>query len=241
MRWTCLSGRDQVEPHGHIEAHLMVITSGDFLTRAEGESRSGLPIIYNPPETYHQDHFLSGPCSFFSISLPICWNRHFEELKLPRDPIHCSGIPIKAVTMQLMRTAADWDADSAAIAEALCLEVIAILAPYRPNEKRMPNWLRQVLEYLNESVWDGKIETLANTVGVHPVHLARTFRRFVHCTPGEYGRLVKVERSIRLLSRTKSPLAQIALDAGFTDQSHMTHQFKRTYGLTPGAFRKLVA
>jgi AraC family transcriptional regulator len=73
---------------------------------------------------------------------------------------------------------------------------------------------------------------------VHPIHLARVFRQHFRCSPGEYLRQCRMERVTQLLARKSLPLAEIALQAGFSDQSQLTHAFKRFAGLTPGAFRR---
>jgi len=71
---------------------------------------------------------------------------------------------------------------------------------------------------------------------VHPVHLAAAFRRHFGCTPGAYLRRARVERAAAMLKRRLS-LAEVALRCGFADQSHMTHAFRRTLGVTPGMLR----
>jgi AraC family transcriptional regulator len=43
------------------------------------------------------------------------------------------------------------------------------------------------------------------------------------------------------MRRTGQPLASIALEVGFTDQSHLTQVFRRTTGVTPGQFRSSLA
>jgi AraC family transcriptional regulator len=74
-------------------------------------------------------------------------------------------------------------------------------------------------------------------MGVHPVHLAREFRRHFRCTPGEYVRRLRVESAARALSHSDAPLAQIGLAAGFSHQAHFCRVFKRHTGMTPSEFR----
>ena len=68
---------------------------------------------------------------------------------------------------------------------------------------------------------------------MHPVYLACAFRRHYRCTIGEYVRQLRVESACRELSKANTPLSQIALTAGFTDQSQFSRTFKRVIGLTP--------
>jgi AraC family transcriptional regulator len=71
------------------------------------------------------------------------------------------------------------------------------------------------------------------------VHLARTFRRFYGCTPADYLCRQRLEQAALLLRTTAQPLAEVALQCHFTDQSHLTHAFARTFAMSPGAYRRL--
>jgi len=81
---------------------------------------------------------------------------------------------------------------------------------------------------------------LAESVGVHPVTLARAFRRTFGCTVGEYVRSLRIERAARQLADTDLSLAEIALCEGFSDQSHFSNLFRRHTGLSPFKFRRAV-
>jgi AraC family transcriptional regulator len=81
---------------------------------------------------------------------------------------------------------------------------------------------------------------LAAAVGVHPVHLARVFRKFHACSVGDYVRQLRIEYASRQLATTDQPLANIALAAGFADQSHFSRTFKQHTRMLPTEFRKLL-
>jgi AraC family transcriptional regulator len=78
---------------------------------------------------------------------------------------------------------------------------------------------------------------IADLVGVHPVHLASTFRQHYRCTIGEYVRHLRIEFACRMISSSEASLADIALAAGFFDQSHFSKAFKQLTGMTPSQFR----
>lgn len=71
--------------------------------------------------------------------------------------------------------------------------------------------------------------------------LARCFRRFYGCAPGDYLRLCRVGRARALLADPGLTLAEIAVRTGFVDQSHLHRAFKRSFGVTPGEFRRRVS
>jgi AraC family transcriptional regulator len=82
------------------------------------------------------------------------------------------------------------------------------------------------------------VAQLAREAQVHPIHLARAFRQYFHCSPGEYLRRCRIDRLSELLRRSPLPLSEVALEAGFADQSQMTNAFRRATGLTPRDYRQ---
>lgn len=100
------------------------------------------------------------------------------------------------------------------------------------------SWLTRVQEQIHDEFRrHHTLESLARTAGVHHVHLARAFRRRFGCTVGHYIRQRRVEFGAHRLTTSQDPLSEIALDAGFADQSHFTNTFRRLVGMSPGVFR----
>jgi AraC family transcriptional regulator len=124
--------------------------------------------------------------------------------------------------------------------EGLLLEILAGAA--RERELRLtravPRWLAEAREYLHDPAQVGSLGELAAAVGVHPVTLARGFRKAYGCSVGAYLRWLRVARAARGLAETDAPLAEVALAAGFADQSHFSNVFRRVTGLAPAAFRR---
>jgi AraC family transcriptional regulator len=109
-------------------------------------------------------------------------------------------------------------------------------------ENSAPRWFRQVKERLHEDFREPlRIRDLARDAGVHPVHLARVFRKLENRTPGDYQQRLQVRAACELLRKPEWPLAVIAAECGFADQSHFTRVFRRMAGTTPAKFRKVVA
>jgi len=125
--------------------------------------------------------------------------------------------------------------------EGLVLQLVASAGRDVARAARVP-WLRQARDLLHESLPDapGSITELAAAVGVHPAHLARSFRREYGQTVGEYARALRLDWAAEQLALDDASLAEIALRAGFADQSHFTRAFRRHTGVTPGRYRELV-
>jgi AraC family transcriptional regulator len=99
--------------------------------------------------------------------------------------------------------------------------------------------LRAVVEYIEEHL-DGcpTLAQLAAVVRLNPYHFARQFKAATGLPPHQYVILRRVERAKQLLQAgTDLSLAEVALRAGFSDQSQFSRHFKRLVGVTPGQFR----
>ncbi|MBO0789690.1 MAG: helix-turn-helix transcriptional regulator, partial [Ktedonobacteraceae bacterium] len=91
-----------------------------------------------------------------------------------------------------------------------------------------------VLAHLNQ---DLSLEALAQQAGFSPYHFARLFRQATGESPHQFVLRQRIERAQHLLKETDMPLAHVALESGFANQSHLTRAFKRYHGLTPRAYR----
>jgi AraC family transcriptional regulator len=85
---------------------------------------------------------------------------------------------------------------------------------------------------------DLSLEALAQQTGFSPYYFARLFRQTTGASPHQFVMQQRIERAQHLLKKTDTPLAQVALESGFANQSHLSHAFKRYLGLTPRAYRQ---
>ena len=134
------------------------------------------------------------------------------------------------------------DSASPLAIEGLIFEILAeaVRSRVSTSEKKSPRWLEQVRDFLHANFSESIVlENVARIADVHPVHLARVFRRQTGGTIGEYVRRLRVEFACRRISVSNDSLIEIALAAGFTDQSHFARTFKNHLGVTPGEYRKV--
>ncbi len=129
-------------------------------------------------------------------------------------------------------------------AEALCLELVAGLIRSERSASttnRTRPWLEPVRERLHASFGSRvTLAELAESAGVHPVYLARSFRERYGVSVGEYVRRLRLDWAAAQLTASETPVAVVAAEAGFADQSHFTRAFKRHTGLTPGRYRRVL-
>jgi AraC family transcriptional regulator len=145
-----------------------------------------------------------------------------------------------AIARRLYREFLDPDDLSTISIKSLTLELL--VEAHRTNRPfaDRPRWLCTVLEVVQDRFSERvTLANLAAAVGVHPVHLCRGFHRYQGCTLGEFVRNLRVQRACELLTRTNSPLSDIALAVGCSDQSHLSSLFKKHLGSTPGQYRRI--
>ena len=81
------------------------------------------------------------------------------------------------------------------------------------------------------------LSVIAESIGAHPVYLAREFRKRYSYTIGEYIRHLRVQFACRELANPDATIAEIATASGFFDQSHFSRTFKQMTGTTPTEYR----
>lgn len=108
-------------------------------------------------------------------------------------------------------------------------------APRTLSSHQMRRLTDFLLAHLHENL---SLEMLAQHVGFSPYHFARLFRQTTGESPHQFVLHHRLEAAKRLLKETDLPLAQIALEVGFPNQSHFTQAFKHALGTTPRVYRQ---
>jgi AraC family transcriptional regulator len=149
---------------------------------------------------------------------------------------------IGAVDAELTAGGAGGRLAAESLANLLAVHLIRhLLAPRRPARRRdgtLPRGrLRAVVEYVEERLDAGStLEQMAAVARLSPYHFARQFKAATGLPPHQYVIARRVERAKQLLQGGGLTLAQVAARAGFSNQSHFSHHFKRKVGVTPGQF-----
>jgi AraC family transcriptional regulator len=104
-----------------------------------------------------------------------------------------------------------------------------------------PHKLRRALEFISDKLEQPggiALDVLAQEVGMSRYHFSRVFKESMGLSPINYIVRQRIERAKKLLTETELPIADIALQAGFSGQSHFTTFFRKLVGVTPRSFRR---
>jgi AraC family transcriptional regulator len=233
--WTLVLTRYEPETvipvHRHEEPYATIVLRGRYRERSGSIERecAASNIVIHAPGERHCDTFASVSTSCLNLS-----GGSFSRTGVIANP---EGASIAAkVRAEFARP----DAFSERIVDALMLESDAWGGRCAVERGGPPAWLRRVRREAEARFREPiALDDLAASAGVHPTHVARAFRRHYGMTLGEMIRRRRVESSKPLL-RSARPLADVAGETGFADQSHFTRTFRRLTGTTPAAYRRAV-
>jgi transcriptional regulator GlxA family with amidase domain len=105
-----------------------------------------------------------------------------------------------------------------------------------------PRALRRVREHIDANIKQRiSVKALAKLANLSVWYFVRAFKQSVGVTPHNYLIRRRVERTSELLSGTELSLSEIALAAGFADQSHCARRFRQHVGMSPREYRWLMS
>ena len=228
--------------HSHSEAYFCLILDGASTQSygAKSRVRERLTTVFYPPHELQSEVFGRDGGRIFNVEMNSRWLRHSREYSvIGEESRERRGGAVSWLMTRLYHEFRRTDQTSDLMIEGLTLEIIAEASrQFAASKNHSAQWLERAREILHEQFADNlTLASIAKTVGVHPVHLASSFRKKYQCTVGDYRQRLRVEFACKELAKPRSSLAQIALAAGFANQAHFSRTFKRLTGTTPGRYR----
>jgi AraC-like DNA-binding protein len=236
------------EPHRHDTYAIGITLAGVQTFRYRGQRRIGLPgqvHVLHPDETHDgaaaTDAGLRYRIVYIDPAL-IRWALDDRELPFVPEPVH-APTPTTRIVASLL---ADLDEP---ISELGRVEIAASIADLLRSLSGRPERrisidaaaVETVRAYLAaDPTAPTPAARLEQIAGTDRFTIARQFRRAFGTSPDRYRTMRRLHFARAQIERGM-PLAQAAAEAGFADQSHMTRQFKRTYGFTPARWAQAVS
>jgi AraC-like DNA-binding protein len=231
VRWTC-RGRETSYQHAvdqvaffarHNAAHVHVIRSA--------ATPSNSYVLQIP------DHQLNACVESDGGGVPSEWCDFLprEDAVLRECTIRLRGKLGHGVSLEI---------GSEIVARKLVLRLVELLGGKKPDwhddhSGFTPPVMKQIVEYLDTLLHHQFcLQELASLVGCSPSHFARKFRHTEGLSLGRFINRRRLAAAMRTLQNDSTPLAQIALDLGFSSQSHFTRLFSDLTGMTPAKFQR---
>ncbi len=228
--------------HSHERASLNIVLSGIYRESFAGEGAAYAPLtmIAKPGGEAHANQFGErGARCLIEVDEPSALGPFTDLFEKPASLVSPFGLRLVADLGRELRSP---DIFTCLSIQALVTE---LLIDHSRRESRVYKqerpWVTRCAEILRAA--RGKritLGSLGKAVGVHPVHLARTFKKEIGFTVAQYARRLRLEYAMDLLQHSDLMMVQIALEAGYCDQSHMARDVRRETGLSPSSLQRQV-
>lgn len=225
--------------HSHEQACFTALLGGSYREEFRSCSLDCAPgnVLFRPAEAVHRDRIGPAGARCLIVELSSSWAGKLRGSGAGLDAPHRSR-EAQLVLPRILRELRLADDLSPLILESLVLELACSFLRALRSSYQPPRWLAEAHDRLQENFRaPQRLDLLATQAGVHPAHLARSFRRHYGCTIGEFVRRRRVSLACEQLQSGGRSLAEVALAAGFASQAHFSRVFKALTGTTPGQYR----
>ena len=233
-----------VQPrHAHAETTVTLVVAGSLretVGRTQEIARA-LSIVVKPGDTEHADQFGARGSRTLQIGMTVSeaavlcdWEPAARAWRWTHaGPAVPAFLRLLAI---LRRTPRDDVLLERGVSDVLCS-----LRQLGDHSRRdPPAWLTRVREEMDDVGSGVRVRDIAARAGVHPVYLARQFRRFFGSSVVSYLQRRRLTRAADLIASSSLQLSTIAFQSGFADQSHLSRSFRNGTGYSPGAYAEVV-
>ena len=233
----------ELPKHSHALSYLCMTVHGRYSETSERTTQQCAPLTlaFHPAGAEHRVYFNSGEARLFNVEVEEQWMKRLRECQMGMDhPVNHRGGPPSWLAFRLYKEYKRMDTLSELMMEGLLLEIMveSSRCSYQELKLRAPVWLTKARDLLHDCFAQNlSLKQIAASVDVHPVHLAVRFRKHYGSTIGDYVRKLRIDFACSRLVETDQSLIEIAMAAGFCDQSHFSRTFKQIAGVSPSEYR----
>lgn len=245
----CSTGELSYRKHAHEEYSVGIVEQGKSFFWCKGQTTVLSPktVVFLPPDSihscnpFHPDQWAYTMLfadakwvqDFISSHKYRSWNRPIVKAAVDHEAVHASSM-----LLQALRTDAS-PLEKEAMIAAFFEQTLAggITLDHVHSNESQPK-LKVIRDYVQHCFLEKiTLEQLEAVSGLNKFHIIRLFKQFYQIPPHTYQILLRVNYAKKELLKHR-PLAEVALAAGFYDQSHFTKVFKAYTGVTPDYYQK---
>jgi AraC family transcriptional regulator len=229
--------------HEHTDPFFTYVVRGNYVEQEGGvprECRRGVVIFHRPNETHSN---VVGPQGTASLNVEIgaeAWRELTADMVRARDIVgralsgHAEWLAL-AVWREFHN---DDSASALGLDETVAMLCGAIRTSVARGEFEPHTRVDRCTEYLrSHPTATPRLAEVAQVAGVHPMHLAKLFRKRFGYSMGEFLRRQRIAWACEELARDAGTISSIAARAGFADHAHFTRTFRRIAGCSPSWYR----
>jgi AraC family transcriptional regulator len=226
--------------HAHAHAFFAMLVTGRYRERFGGGTWDARPLdmVLRPAQAEHRDEIGPDGALFLCVDIAPAYWKALDDAGCRLQRRAFDARPMSSIALRLLRELCEKRRGWRAIVEAMVSELVAeYVTDARRLQRREPRWMPRALERIHADPAHESLGTIAAELDLHPVHVSRLFKRQLGVTVSQYLRELRLQRAARALLETRKPLALLANDHGFADQSHMTRELARATSWSPAKLR----
>lgn len=231
--------------HYHENPHFTFFMKGHVLEANKKHDCHCIPgsLIFHHCQDAHYDTKHSDYMHYFHVEFENKWfNTHELDISDFEGHHFFNHSPLKVLFQRIYQEVRIRDTASPVAIEGLLLQAFSQISRQSQKIKSgTPEWIKKLKEFIHDNCSRPmSLELLSRESGKTPVYLSQVFPKYFNATFGQYIRKARIDKATALLSDSHLPLAIIAYETGFSDQSHFIRCFKQIHGMTPTQYIKIV-
>lgn len=234
-----IRGGSKLPTHTHESPYFTFTLEGSYYERYGSRSRLCTPGtgVGHPAHESHSQVFDREPALLMRVELAGHANDDFSDLDV-HQPHALTGPILAHAVWQLHNELQRYDQYTEMIVEGLAYELAGCIlrdAGLSGGSRRRATHAKTLMR--SSLRCPTPIAIIASDLGVSRATLYRDFKTAFGCSPGEYLRQARIDAAIVALSKSSVPVADIAAECGFYDQSHFDRCFRLALGISPSEYR----
>lgn len=247
----CSTGELSYRKHTHEEYSVGIVEQGKSFFWYGGKTSVIAPktVVFLPPDLIHScNPFYPGQWAYSMLFVNAAWverfmNSHsnyiFNQPVIREAPVHEASFELNTLLETLSTDVIPLEKEAS---------IMSFFERHLTGRQTSRNdaasleqpKLKLIREYLQSCFLEKiTLDQLEEASGLNKFHIIRLFKQFFKIPPHTYQTLLRVNYAKKEL-RKHRPLTEVALAAGFYDQSHFTKVFKAHTGVTPDGYQKYI-